>query len=1121
MSRRIDLTCIHAINWYGYIDSFKVIRNLLVAGVTGSGKSILMDLIQFVLVADQRKTRYNQSATGERSTRDLIGYCLGDTKQDIAGTRQFMRDKGGITYVALEFSWPGKSRVETWGIRIEFDGPVRKDPRYFSPFFVPSALTRADFIDSERKPLDFQLFKHLVEQQHAGRIFNGPEEFRREMALSSHLNFDRPTLDYLLPAAMSFSFMDSFNEFARSYILPAENVDIQSVKHSYLAFVNLQREISLLSEQLRKLEVISDLEQQRFSSERDRIVAIYLEAEFWLAHAKEQEEAKRSALRILEEEIQEEDDCLKKIRDAISTAEGQIDFIRNTLVETENGSLFLHLIQDNRSLAAEIEGLKQIGASIERAKIARCQNVENWLAQIELLPVSVEERPIVGLRKVVQQLATAEEISAILDHMKLLVGAVAGVLRAVDSAAKPTTDNAAQLQQEKDAYQHALNAARAGMATDRVILLTELNKKLPRKGRDLAAQALWQLCEVIDESWRPALEVVFGRKFAIVVDARDYDEAERIYHGLREEARGESLINPSQIPSATCQPGSLAEKLETKNPTARAVIDHLFGDVICVDRLADLRLYQRAILRDGFMAQRPFVQRLRHYDNRPCIGLRGLEKQRAWLTDQIDNLNLELKRLLPVLSAVEGVRRFAERTRLSVESLHEDIEAAKRLPQLTVKLKTNTVALSRITTADLETKQRELTAAEDRVKQLREDERRILTNTRRSQLQSHKAASKEATDDRERREDKFNKTLAKEDVSGHAQRVEELRRDIGETYPQKDHAARQLFSIHTEAKTTSHTLRERLVAERKLLAAHSEYGSHYSDYDPEGTSNESYEKRLARIRDGEIREYGQKAKREELNWQQLFRTQVLEKLQQKLLETENLIELLRTELREPIGYNRYRIVATPNRDKEYMVYRRLIEVASYAHEGELFFANADSELRETIERLFDELVKHPDSKEAMAFLDYRNYSDYDMLVEDTRELDQAPSSLNKHSGMFSGGENQAPFFVAILACYLRAYRRYEKRRRDPSLALVPIDEAFSKLSGECIDDCIGALQLLDLQGLFSMSTGNIPYAIDHCDQVIGVHKEVKVQGKKKIIRNIAVTLTREAAYERFGYSGRK
>lgn len=282
MSRRINLTCIHAINWYGYIDSFNVVGNLLVAGVTGSGKSILMDLIQFALVADQHKTRYNQSATGERSTRDLIGYCLGDTKQDVAGSRQFMRDKGGITYVALEFKWPGKGPVETWGIRLEFDGSLRKEPKYFSPFFVPSALTRDDFIDADRKPLDFSLFKRLVEQQHAGRIFNSGEEYRREMALSSHLNFDRPTLDYLLPAAMSFTFMDSFNEFTRRYILPTEDVDIQSVKDSYLAFINLQKEISLLSDQLVKLERINDLEQQRLSSERDRIVAIYLEAEFLL-----------------------------------------------------------------------------------------------------------------------------------------------------------------------------------------------------------------------------------------------------------------------------------------------------------------------------------------------------------------------------------------------------------------------------------------------------------------------------------------------------------------------------------------------------------------------------------------------------------------------------------------------------------------------------------------------------------------------------------------------------------------------------------------------------------------------------------------------------------------------
>ena len=99
-------------------------------------------------------------------------------------------------------------------------------------------------------------------------------------------------------------------------------------------------------------------------------------------------------------------------------------------------------------------------------------------------------------------------------------------------------------------------------------------------------------------------------------------------------------------------------------------------------------------------------------------------------------------------------------------------------------------------------------------------------------------------------------------------------------------------------------------------------------------------------------------------------------------------------------------------------------------------------------------------------------------------------------------------------------RSASEGNRDPSLALVPIDEAFSKLSGDCIRDCMDALEKLELQGVLSMSTGNIPYAIDHCDQVVAVHKQVTTSGKKKQVRNVAVTLTREAAYERFGRSGR-
>jgi uncharacterized protein YPO0396 len=145
-------------------------------------------------------------------------------------------------------------------------------------------------------------------------------------------------------------------------------------------------------------------------------------------------------------------------------------------------------------------------------------------------------------------------------------------------------------------------------------------------------------------------------------------------------------------------------------------------------------------------------------------------------------------------------------------------------------------------------------------------------------------------------------------------------------------------------------------------------------------------------------------------------------------------------------------------------------------------------------------------------LDYRHYYDYDMEVDDLGADGEVKgtSRVDRQSGKFSGGENQSPYFIAILASYLRAYKRHDTRSRQPSLALVPIDEAFSKLSGERIKDCIEAMKSLDLQGVFSMSTGNIPYAFEHCDSLVVVAKEEKGIGKRTQIRNVPVSLHKDS-----------
>jgi uncharacterized protein YPO0396 len=101
--------------------------------------------------------------------------------------------------------------------------------------------------------------------------------------------------------------------------------------------------------------------------------------------------------------------------------------------------------------------------------------------------------------------------------------------------------------------------------------------------------------------------------------------------------------------------------------------------------------------------------------------------------------------------------------------------------------------------------------------------------------------------------------------------------------------------------------------------------------------------------------------------------------------------------------------------------------------------------------------------------------------------------------------------VAILASYLHAYNRHETRRKEPSLALVPIDEAFSKLSGERIQNCLQAMAELDLQGMFSMSSGNIPYAFSQCDELIIISRKEERRGSRVGVRNVPVVLFRDSA----------
>lgn len=120
---------------------FDIEDNVLISGAYGTGKSALLDLIQYVLLGADRQ--FNRAAAGNARGRDLVGYCLGDTNQaGREGGRHFLRHSG-VTLVALEFTRlvelrKKEAKPETWGIRVEFSSPDARPKQTY--FFIPQRL---------------------------------------------------------------------------------------------------------------------------------------------------------------------------------------------------------------------------------------------------------------------------------------------------------------------------------------------------------------------------------------------------------------------------------------------------------------------------------------------------------------------------------------------------------------------------------------------------------------------------------------------------------------------------------------------------------------------------------------------------------------------------------------------------------------------------------------------------------------------------------------------------------------------------------------------------------------------------------------------------------------------
>jgi uncharacterized protein YPO0396 len=119
------------------------------------------------------------------------------------------------------------------------------------------------------------------------------------------------------------------------------------------------------------------------------------------------------------------------------------------------------------------------------------------------------------------------------------------------------------------------------------------------------------------------------------------------------------------------------------------------------------------------------------------------------------------------------------------------------------------------------------------------------------------------------------------------------------------------------------------------------------------------------------------------------------------------------------------------------------------------------------------------------YADYRTYLSFDM--EQTIEGEDGEPIKIRLSKMLkknSGGEGQNPLYVALLASFAQAYRigMSPKVQRNPTIRLVVLDEAFSKMDGEKVASCIRLIRDLGFQVIISATNDKIQNYLENVDR---------------------------------------
>jgi hypothetical protein len=1119
------LTRVCLTNWYLVVaKDVDVLDATAFIGPTGAGKSSVQDAIQTVMCGgSHRHVHPNASASG-KSERKIQDYCLGYLVPKKDGGQPLR--PSCETVLALVFSEErpdGSLHHVSVGLALSARVEDSRET-VITRFIAPGLRFSVDMIketDSEgtvlRRWEDVERsLKNLPGAVHFYR--HGSEKFVADMLAEMRRHGRQPDTRHFLNAfsnAVAFKPIHDPNAFARTYLVEPDPLEIDRVREAIRRWRELADAVRLIEEKLRKLTVVRRRYADWGAAVIDRATDRW---NLSCAVTEKAKEAVRAATReraAAQEALDLANHIRKRLRADQTSAEEELARLRGMMNDLGLDGKLQQIDVEKENIELRLANIETEDRKIREALLA----ASNLATAFDYLPASY--RSIVsGAREALDILGKsgldwlvgpgARDVAAHVAKLASLSGLQGSLgMQSAAKLADVAVLRAARAEIEENARRAASGATPLSRHTLAYIRLL--------KEQEVEAEVLCDVVEVVDPRWQFAAESLLGAfREAIIVSPRHLKLANDILYANRNRHDLHRIrlvkTNRTETVDTKLAADSIATILRSDNPHAMATICTHLGGFKKVETAEELARATRAIMPDG-RATSGFAYSVNR--DLPVLLLGRKEGSAAAdLAAEAARLKADIAKLDREIAILSQTQRVADRLSEFSADIEKAVFAYEEIRRQRGDLDRRRQSVmsdeDRALAAEIEGVKAEIAGRSEEI-----EEAEAVWSKATGKLSDAKSALRSATHDLRNAVRTKRAAIELLDTDDLVVALKWQDADApafnGTLNPVK--SVRTMERFDAVIKTSSDRLKgaddhiSRLAAgARTALDAYvREYGIErpVMDSSPYTFDYNWVVRSHLRLQQNELREHKDQAESAEREMYVTLKEDLLINLNGRFQKLDIQIRTLNAQLRRHTFTGQtYRLTRKP--DPRFERLRRLaMTVGENPDQAQAIVENRMGDL--VLRAAMDELNEFLESSGGEGMEDYRNYFIFDLQMrpvgdvgddDESLEIDEVEAkkrnwiTLSGRASVGSGGEGQAPFYVAIAASMALAYYPGGHSGGQISgMGLVLFDEAFNKLDIVTTQSLIRFFKDIGLQLILAAPEDKRPTFTEVLDCIVSVNKD--------------------------------